>query len=652
MSRNMLRLATAGSVDDGKSTLIGRLLFDSKNLFTDQLAAIERVSAQRGDAATDLALVTDGLRAEREQGITIDVAYRYFATPRRKFVIADTPGHVQYTRNMVTGASTADLALILVDARKGVVEQTRRHAFLAALLGVPHLVVCVNKMDLVDWSESRFDEIRTEFADFAAKLTVGDLSFVPVSALHGDNVVDPSPHSPWYAGPPLLHRLEEVHIASDRNLIDARLPVQYVIRPGQEAGAAAPRTYAGTVAGGIFKPGDEITVLPSGRSTRVDRIWGPGGTKVDEAFTGMAVSLTLEDEVDVGRGDMLARPGNRPHLDRDLDAMVCWFSDDTVLRPGAGYELRTAAQASKVEVTGLDYRLDVNTLHRVADADSMALNDIARLSLRSRTPLMFDAYRDNRRTGSFILVDEATNQTVAAGMILARDTGPRENAEGNSRASGEGNSRAGTEESARETADGRRAIADVVWHSSAVTRAERPHGGATIWLTGLSGSGKSTIAVELERLLVRSGRPAYLLDGDNLRHGLNADLGFSDDDRRENIRRVAEVAALFADAGVTAIVSVISPFAAQRKLARAVHGDRGLPFHEIFVDTPLALCERRDPKGLYARARRGELRDFTGIDSPYEPPQHADLVITPEHGNPADIAARIHRELRLQPTDE
>ncbi|WP_280270389.1 adenylyl-sulfate kinase [Nocardia wallacei] len=633
MSRNLLRLATAGSVDDGKSTLIGRLLYDSKTLFTDQLAAIERVSAQRGDGATDLALVTDGLRAEREQGITIDVAYRYFTTPRRKFVIADTPGHVQYTRNMVTGASTADLALILVDARKGVVEQTRRHAFLATLLGVPHLVVCVNKMDLVDWSERRFDEIRTEFADFAAKLTVGDLSFIPVSALHGDNVVDASPHTPWHAGPPLLRHLEDVHIASDRNLIDARLPVQYVIRPpggnvadtvAAEADSStadiAHRSYAGTVAGGIFKPGDEVVVLPSGRGTRVARIWGPGGAKVDEAFTGMAVSLTLDDDIDIGRGDMLARPGNRPHLDRDIDAMVCWFSDDTTLRAGAEYELRTAAQSSRVRVTELDYRLDVNTLHRVADADSLALNDIARLTLRSRRPLMFDNYRDNRRTGSFILVDEATDQTVAAGMILARDTGPRDTAT---------------------------TTADVVWHSSAVTRAERQHAGATIWLTGLSGSGKSTIAVELERQLVAAGRPAYLLDGDNLRHGLNADLGFTDADRRENIRRVAQVAALFADAGVTAIVSVISPFAAQRKLARAVHGDKGLPFHEVFVDTPLEVCERRDPKGLYARARAGELRDFTGIDSPYERPQHADLIITPDHGNPADIAALIRRELRL-----
>ena len=609
MSRNLLRLATAGSVDDGKSTLIGRLLYDSKSLFSDQIAAIERVSAQRGDGAADLALVTDGLRAEREQGITIDVAYRYFATPRRKFIIADTPGHVQYTRNMVTGASTADLALILIDARKGVVEQTRRHAFLAALLGVPHLVVCVNKMDLVDFSPERFDEIRSEFADFAAKLTVGDLSFVPVSALLGDNVVEASTRMPWHRGPTLLAHLEDVHIASDRNLIDARLPVQYVLRPS----ADEPRSYAGTVAGGIFKPGDEVVVLPSGRTSRVARIWGPGGTKVDEAFTGMAVSLALEDELDIGRGDMLARPGNRPHIDREIDATVCWFDDEAVLRPGTDYTVRTAAQVARVRVSELDYRLDVNTLHRVEDADSLSLNDIGRVRLRSRTPLMFDPYRDNRRTGSFILIDEVTNRTVAAGMILARETGRRN---------------------------------EIVWHSSAVERAERASAGATLWLTGLSGSGKSTIAVELERRLVDSGRPAYLLDGDNLRHGLNADLGFSDADRRENIRRVAEVAALFADAGVVVVVSLISPFAEQRELARQVHADRGLPFGEIFVDTPLEVCERRDPKGLYARARAGEIRDFTGIDSPYERPEHADVVITPEDGTPAEVATRILEALR------
>ncbi|WP_405145988.1 adenylyl-sulfate kinase [Nocardia salmonicida] len=621
MRRNLLRLATAGSVDDGKSTLIGRLLYDSKSLFDDQLAAIERVSTERGGASADLALVTDGLRAEREQGITIDVAYRYVTTPRRKFVIADTPGHVQYTRNMVTGASTADLALILVDARTGVSEQTRRHAFLATLLGVPHLVVCVNKMDLVDWSQERFEEIRTEFAAFAAKLTVGDLSFVPVSALLGDNVVDGSAHMDWYPGPPLLRHLEDVHIASDRNLIDARLPIQYVIR-AQEG--LDHRSYAGTVAGGIFKPGDEVVVLPAGKSTHVRQIWGPGGSKVDEAFTGMAVSVTLDDDIDVGRGDLLARPGNRPHIGTELDAMVCWFSESAQLREGAQYLVRTAAQTSSAQITAIDYRLDVNTLHRIEDVTTLSLNDIARVRLRSRHPLLSDPYRENRRTGSFILIDPVTDQTVAAGMVTGRETGTDS-----------------------VTSDRARAASSVVWHRSAVSRAERGHAGATVWLTGLSGSGKSTLAVELERQLVAAGRPAYLLDGDNLRHGLNAGLGFTPADRDENVRRVAEVAALFADSGAVAIVSVISPFAAQRSNARTAHADRELPFHEVFVDTPLAECERRDAKGLYAKARAGELPGFTGIGSPYERPENADLVITPDLGSPSEIAAHILRELGI-----
>jgi bifunctional enzyme CysN/CysC len=609
--KELLRLATAGSVDDGKSTLIGRLLYDSKGIFEDQLRSIERASAERGHDQANLALLTDGLRAEREQGITIDVAYRYFATPRRKFIIADTPGHLQYTRNMVTGASTADVALILIDARKGVLEQTRRHAFLSSLLGIGHLVLCVNKMDLVDWSRQRFDEIREEFVTFAAKLTVGDLSFIPVSALLGDNVVDLSAQMDWYQGTSLLQHLEDVHIASDRNLIDARLPVQYVIRP-QRSDGSDHRSYAGTVAAGIFKPGDEVVVLPSGRTTTIEQIWSPGGGKVAEAFASMAVSVSLADDIDIARGEMLARPGNRPFVGQDIDAMVCWFSDVTELRAGNRYTVATSTQSARAQVTGLDYRLDVNTLHRDRDAELLAVNEIGRVTLRSQRPLMFDAYRGSRATGSFILIDETTNQTVAAGMI----TGPVRAEAGN-----------------------------VVWHGSAVTRGQRAQLGATVWLTGLSGSGKSTIAVELERMLVAAGRPAYLLDGDNLRHGLNANLGFSDDDRRENIRRVAQVAALFADAGVIAIVSLISPFAAEREHARQIHLDRGLPFHQIFVDTPLADCERRDPKGLYAKARAGEIRNFTGIDSPYERPANADLVITPDLGDPNAVARLIERRL-------
>ncbi|RSN41150.1 adenylyl-sulfate kinase [Amycolatopsis sp. WAC 04197] len=603
MGASLVRLATAGSVDDGKSTLIGRLLFDSKTVFTDQLEAIERTSRDRGEAYPNLALLTDGLRAEREQGITIDVAHRYFATPRRKFIIADTPGHVQYTRNMVTGASTADLALILIDARKGVLEQSRRHAFLASLLGIPHLVLCVNKMDLVGWSRERFEEIREEFRRFAMKLQVHDLTFVPMSALHGDNVVHRSTGMPWYEGTSLLHHLEQVHVASDRNLIDARFPVQYVIREHSRDF----RGYAGTVAGGVFKPGDEVAVLPSGFTTTVRAIWGPGGTTVTEAFASQAVTIELEDDLDLGRGDLICRPGNRPHTSRDVDAMVCWFSEQGALTPGSNYLVRHTTRETKAEIRDLDYRLDVTTLHRDETAKSLSLNEIGRIRLRARQPLLFDSYRRNRSTGGFLLVDEHSGATVAAGMI----TGPSVTA------------------------------SNVVWHTAAVTRAERATRGLTVWLTGFSASGKSSVAVELERRLVASGRPSYLLDGDNLRHGLNGNLGFSPADRAENVRRVAEVAKLFADAGVVSVVSLISPYRADRELARATHEAAGLPFLEIFVDTPLEVCEDRDPKGMYAKARAGEISGFTGVDAPYEQPESPDLVLRPENGDPAAMAALI-----------
>jgi bifunctional enzyme CysN/CysC len=414
----LLRFATAGSVDDGKSTLIGRLLYDSKAIFEDQLEAVERTSLARGDVHTNLALLTDGLRAEREQGITIDVAYRYFATPKRKFIIADTPGHTQYTRNMVTGASTADLALVLIDARKGVVEQSRRHAFLASLLGIQHLVLCVNKMDLVDWSEQRFEEIKAEFRSFAMKLDVPDLTFVPVSALLGDNVVDRSANMPWYDGSSLLHHLEETHIASDRNLIDARFPVQYVIRPqDQTSDLHDYRGYAGTVAGGVFKPGDEVVALPSGLTTTIAAIDTPDGP-VDEAFAPMAVTIRLADDVDVSRGDMLCRVRNRPHVGQDIEAMVCWLTGDTDLRPGAKLAVKHTTRWGRALVKGLQYRLDVNTLHRDESAQALTLNEIGRVRLRTTVPFFYDEYRRNRTTGSFILVDEATNNTVGAGMIL------------------------------------------------------------------------------------------------------------------------------------------------------------------------------------------------------------------------------------------
>ncbi|WP_222851812.1 adenylyl-sulfate kinase [Phytoactinopolyspora mesophila] len=597
----LLRLATAGSVDDGKSTLIGRLLYDSKTVFEDQLEAIERTSRERGEAHTNLALLTDGLRAEREQGITIDVAYRYFATPRRTFIIADTPGHIQYTRNMVTGASTADLAMILIDARAGALEQTRRHAFLASLLGVPHLILCVNKMDLVDWSRERFDEICQEFRQFATKLDVHDLTFVPISALHGDNVVHGSASMPWYDGPSLLHHLDDVHVASDRNLIDARFPVQYVIRSHEFRG------YAGTVAGGVFRPGDQVMVLPSGFTSTVEEIWGPGGAPADHAFPPESVVMRLSSELDVGRGDVICRPGNRPHATRHIDAMVCWLTEQSALSPGARYVIQHTTRTMRTSVRQLDYRLDVNTLHRDEHAERLQLNEIGRVQLHTQQPLLFDPYRRNRNTGSFILVDETTNNTVAAGMIIQpHQPNP-----------------------------------DVVAHPETIGRADRASHGLTVWLTGLSGAGKSTVAAELQRMFVAAGRPAYLLDGDNLRKGLNADLGFGPGDRAENVRRVAEVARLFADAGLVAVVSLMSPSRTARNAARETHEDAGLPFVEVFVDTPLEVCEARDPKGLYSRARAGDVVALTGIDDPYEPPESPNLVLRPDDGTPEAMAIKV-----------
>ena len=413
---DLLRFATAGSVDDGKSTLIGRLLYDTKSLFTDQLAAVEAVSAARGDEYTNLALLTDGLRAEREQGITIDVAYRYFATPRRKFIIADTPGHIQYTRNMVTGASTADLALILVDARKGMVEQSRRHAFLCSLLRVPHLVLCVNKMDLVDWDQTVFEQIADEFTSFAAKLEVPDLSVIPVSALHGDNIVTRSPRTPWYDGPSLLHHLEHVHIASDRNLVDVRFPVQHVIRP-QSTTVTDYRGYAGQVASGILKPGDEIMVLPSGFTTTIAGIDTADGP-VPEAFPPMSVTVRLADDIDVTRGDMLCRPHNAPKPAQDIEAMLCWMDETHPLHVGGKYTIKHTTRTARTIIRGLNYRLDVNTLHRDETASQLQLNEIGRVRIRTTVPLLADEYRRNRTTGGFILIDDTTNRTIAAGMII------------------------------------------------------------------------------------------------------------------------------------------------------------------------------------------------------------------------------------------
>ncbi len=605
----LLRLATAGSVDDGKSTLIGRLLYDSKAVMEDQLAAVERTSRERGNDFTDLALVTDGLRSEREQGITIDVAYRYFATAKRKFIIADTPGHLQYTRNMVTGTSTAQLAIVLVDARHGLLEQSRRHAFLASLLGIQHIVLAVNKMDLIDWDQQRFEEIRDEFHAFAARLDVQDVTTIPMSALQGDNVVTKSTKTPWYEGPALLSHLEEVFIAGDRNLIDVRFPVQYVIRP-QTRDHADHRSYAGTVASGVMRPGDEIIVLPTGKTSRITTIDGPNGP-VDEAFPPMAVSVSLADDIDISRGDMIARVNNQPDATQDFDATVCWMADEAALEPGRDYIIKHTTKTTRARVTSLDYRLDVNTLHRDKSATALKLNELGRITLRTQQPLLLDEYSRNAATGSFILIDPDTNGTVAAGMV--RDTAP---------------------------AATRAATPNTVRHQSLVTAQDRLSRGCTLWFTGLSGSGKSSVAVLVEQKLLESGRPAYILDGDNLRHGLNADLGFSMDDRAENLRRLAHVATLLADSGQIVLVPAISPLAEHRDLARKVHTDQGFGFFEVFMDTPLADCEARDPKGLYAKARAGEITHFTGIDSPYQRPKDPDLRLTPEW-TPDELAQQV-----------
>ncbi|CNB66202.1 bifunctional sulfate adenylyltransferase subunit 1/adenylylsulfate kinase [Mycobacterium tuberculosis] len=593
----LLRLATAGSVDDGKSTLIGRLLYDSKAVMEDQWASVEQTSKDRGHDYTDLALVTDGLRAEREQGITIDVAYRYFATPKRKFIIADTPGHIQYTRNMVTGASTAQLVIVLVDARHGLLEQSRRHAFLASLLGIRHLVLAVNKMDLLGWDQEKFDAIRDEFHAFAARLDVQDVTSIPISALHGDNVVTKSDQTPWYEGPSLLSHLEDVYIAGDRNMVDVRFPVQYVIRP-HTLEHQDHRSYAGTVASGVMRSGDEVVVLPIGKTTRITAIDGPNGP-VAEAFPPMAVSVRLADDIDISRGDMIARTYNQPRITQEFDATVCWMADNAVLEPGRDYVVKHTTRTVRARIAGLDYRLDVNTLHRDKTATALKLNELGRVSLRTQVPLLLDEYTRNASTGSFILIDPDTNGTVAAGMVL-RDV------------------------SARTPSP------NTVRHRSLVTAQDRPPRGKTVWFTGLSGSGKSSVAMLVERKLLEKGISAYVLDGDNLRHGLNADLGFSMADRAENLRRLSHVATLLADCGHLVLVPAISPLAEHRALARKVHADAGIDFFEVFCDTPLQDCERRDPKGLYAKARAGEITHFTGIDSPYQRPKNPDLRLTPD----------------------
>jgi bifunctional enzyme CysN/CysC len=618
---DLLRFATAGSVDDGKSTLIGRLLYDSKQVLSDQLAAVEQASQRRGQDFLDLSLLTDGLRAEREQGITIDVAYRYFATAQRRFIIADTPGHEQYTRNMVTGASTADLAIVLIDARKGVIAQSKRHAFISSLLGIPHVVVCVNKMDLVNFDEAVFDAIVEDFDRFAARLEMPDVTFIPISALLGDNVVDRSQAMPWYQGPPLLYHLEHVHIASDRNLIDVRFPVQWVIRPPATS-VADYRAYAGQVAGGVMRPGDEVVVLPSGQRTTIagiDTLDGPAA----EAFPPMSVALRLVDDLDVGRGSMIVRTQNQPTVSNKFECLLCWMSEQPLSRQRR-YLVKHTTRTAMVGGVDVRYRIDVESLHRDEGATTLELNDLGRVHLQLSSPLVFDSYRRNRVTGSLIVIDEATNETVAAGVILDTEV-------------------EGEDVSASQVKSDR--SPNVRWQGSKMTRERRwrslGHSGATLWFTGLPGAGKSTVAAAVEERLIAATQPAFLLDGDNLRHGLNGDLGFDEKARRENVRRTAHVARLLAESGTIVLVSLVSPYAADREAAASLHASDELEFIEIFVNAPLEVCEQRDPKGLYARARAGELAGLTGVGAPYEAPTDPDLVLGTREETVEEEAERV-----------
>ncbi len=621
--KDLLRLVTAGSVDDGKSTLIGRLLYESKGIYEDQLASVVTASARVGSTGgdLDLALVTDGLRAEREQGITIDVAYRYFSTPKRKFIIADTPGHEQYTRNMATGASTAGLVIILIDAMNGVVTQSKRHAFIASLLGIPHVVVAINKMDLVDYSQEAYDSICDEFTDFAAKLEIHDLTFIPVSALEGDNVVDSSEKMTWYKGGSLLNHLETVHIASDRNLIDLRFPVQYVLRPDRTF-----RGYLGSVASGTIRPDDDIMILPSGMRSRVKTVFGPDGD-LDEAFPPMSVGVTLEDEIDISRGDTIVHVNNVPRVDRELDAMIVWMSEEP-MTPGKQYLIKHSTRMTPGQISNLRFRVDVNTLHR-SQADGLGLNEIGRCTVALTRPIAYDPYVRNRQTGSFIIIDRLTNSTVGAGMILDRDPNKLSVSPGK-------------QVDAPKSRNIRR-------HASSISPAQRADRmgckPATVWLTGLPRSGKSTIAYQLERKLFESGASCCVLDGENVRLGVSKDLGFSADDRAENLRRAAETAKVLNEAGMICICAFVSPYESSRDQVREILGaERCVQVH---LSAPIEACRRRDPE-LYEKADSGQISEFSGVTAPYEAPQSADLTVPTHEIDAEESTERILAILRAK----
>ncbi len=598
-----LRFLTCGSVDDGKSTLIGRLLFEQNSIFDDQLSALERDSKRHGTVGDDIdfALLVDGLEAEREQGITIDVAYRYFSTPKRAFVVADTPGHEQFTRNMATGASNADLAILLVDARKGLLPQTRRHAYIVSLLGIKTVVLAVNKIDLVGYDQHVYSEIVRDFAAFSNRLNFRSVTPIPVSARYGDNLSEPSAHMPWYTGPTLVGFLETVDVLEDRAGRPFRLPVQWVNRPDLDF-----RGYAGTIAGGTVSPGQEIVVSGSGRTSTVERVIGPGGD-LEMARAGDAVTLTLGDEIDVARGDLLADPKDRPPVADQFAAHVIWMSEERLL-PGRSYLMKIATKLVPVTVTELKHRIDINSLEHHA-AKTLGLNEIGFCNLAVSTAIAFDSYTENRDTGAFILIDRATNATAGAGLI---------------------------DFALRRATNIHYQDLTVTKEARAALKHQKP---AILWFTGLSGAGKSTVANIVEAKLHGRGVHTLMLDGDNVRHGLNKDLGFTDGDRVENIRRVGEVAKLMVEAGIVVLCSFISPFQAERRMVRELVGRD--EFFEVFVDAPIEACIARDPKGLYKRALAGEIRNFTGIDQAYERPEAAEIVLDAGAGVPETLADQV-----------
>jgi bifunctional enzyme CysN/CysC len=601
--KSMLRFITCGSVDDGKSTLIGRLLWDSKMIFEDQLASLEADSKRVGTQGDkiDYALLLDGLQAEREQGITIDVAYRFFSTDKRKFIVADTPGHEQYTRNMVTGASTASVAVILIDARKGMLTQTRRHSYLVSLVGIKHIVLAINKMDLVEFSQQRFEEIRKEYEEFAAGLGFGEIVSIPISALNGDNLLAPLGNTDWYQGPTLMTYLETVNALDETLKKPFRMPVQWVNRPDLDF-----RGFSGTIASGTVSPGDTIVVTGSGQTSKVKRIVTMDGD-LQEAAAGQAVTLTLANEIDISRGDLLAAADHRPDHADQFEAHLVWMHEEEML-PGRSYLLKSGSSTVPAQIGHLKYRVDVNTLES-QPAKTLALNEVGVCNISTSKAISFDPYVDNPGTGNFVLIDRFSNATVAAGMIdfpLRRATNIHWQA------------------------------VDINKKARANLKGQKP---CVLWFTGLSGAGKSTIANLVEKKLHSLGKHTYLLDGDNVRHGLNRDLGFTDAERVENIRRIAETAKLFVDAGMIVLTAFISPFRSERKMARDLLGEG--EFIEVHVDTPLEVCEQRDPKGLYKKARAGELPNFTGIDSNYEPPQKPEITVDASSKSAEELAEMI-----------